>query len=943
MTAEAESRTSDRLAAVYLCPPHDGFWRWSETGDAAEWPDGELIAFHEEIELTLRALAPHGLPPFGAVLLFLAACRDSWGTGAQRCAYLWQYRNSLDWNRLQALPPKWEEPLLDGLYGIQKLPSDLRHPAETKPALAEQLFESAAAGGGDPAATAVLRALAEGIVTRCFARGAVDHQLARDAVSAHDLSRATGRFVAAVRALLAAFPNIDEKAIRNRLATGVEALPSPAEIDALERPLLEQLRDDPEPELRQLAAIAHQIASVAHLPKPPSTPDELPLGGFSDVSNRGDLDRLLVSELALDDLTLSVRIAMNEALYLRRESPPKAPARRRVILVDNGIRLWGLPRLFAGAVGLALALDAEEGAAVEAFAPGSSDSEEPQSVAMLSRDGLLDLLGRLGTATHPAGACAHLLGREAHDAAPDFVLVTHPRAIDDPDFVAAAEAFSSHRFHIATVDSAGRYQLLAAGPAGRREISGATLDLGKLLADGAGAAGKLRGDIDEALPLFYRQPGGLPMRIAYPVASSVYNSGRFGVRQGGGEFVAVPRDGRMLYWDGIGRGARLLSAREMRGALVWVGLAPSGAPAWAGRLHLQTQGDQPGATLEMHELEEFGGHRTRLLEADVNLKLGLPKHTSHRGDHVALFWENHIEVISLNDGKKLASEALLADAITSGEGPFIEFGGQGWKKFTYTPGGVQIDDLAEDTVRAIGVWTAEGSATPWGIGPEGVPRPIGGWKAPLTSGTLVGVSANGHRALVRRASHLEICALGADGKFTCCRAHGDALGLLEPDIAATSNAAPRLRHRFNAVGGKLDDGQIWLRTPRGSYTRLALDDGHLKLHRADRPGGLTFEAFQDSNAGGADFAALDLKIAHFADGTRVFLDRNGFLHLCPADSAISPEISIALVDRGPLPSWRSDADTPPDEHPHLGGNIQADRELASALHAIAIAASRPRP
>ena len=43
----------------------------------------------------------------------------------------------------------------------------------------------------------------------------------------------------------------------------------------------------------------------------------------------GDFDRLLVSELAHDDLTLSVRIALNEALYLRREAPARDPRPHR--------------------------------------------------------------------------------------------------------------------------------------------------------------------------------------------------------------------------------------------------------------------------------------------------------------------------------------------------------------------------------------------------------------------------------------------------------------------------------------------------------------------------------------------------------------------------------------------------------------------------------------
>ena len=80
------------------------------------------------------------------------------------------------------------------------------------------------------------------------------------------------------------------------------------------------------------------------------------------------MDRLLLSELAHDDLTLAVRIAMNEALYLRRETPPSNPPKHRAVLLDSGIRLWGVPRVFATAVGMALAAAAQRNVRTDVFA-----------------------------------------------------------------------------------------------------------------------------------------------------------------------------------------------------------------------------------------------------------------------------------------------------------------------------------------------------------------------------------------------------------------------------------------------------------------------------------------------------------------------------------------------------------------------------------------------
>ena len=68
----------------YLSPCNGPwFWHWdieSEdlAADVVVWTDGSTIAFRPEIRAVLESLAPDGLPPFDAVVLLLAACRDSW-------------------------------------------------------------------------------------------------------------------------------------------------------------------------------------------------------------------------------------------------------------------------------------------------------------------------------------------------------------------------------------------------------------------------------------------------------------------------------------------------------------------------------------------------------------------------------------------------------------------------------------------------------------------------------------------------------------------------------------------------------------------------------------------------------------------------------------------------------------------------------------------------
>jgi hypothetical protein len=53
-------------------------------------------------------------------------------------------------------------------------------------------------------------------------------------------------------------------------------------------------------------------------------------------------------------VTLAVRVALNEALYLQREPPAREPPGGLEVFLDTGVRLWGIPRLLAASVGLAL-------------------------------------------------------------------------------------------------------------------------------------------------------------------------------------------------------------------------------------------------------------------------------------------------------------------------------------------------------------------------------------------------------------------------------------------------------------------------------------------------------------------------------------------------------------------------------------------------------------
>src|SRR5262249_9146804 len=156
------------------------------------------------------------------------------------------------------------------------------------------------------------------------------------------------------------------------------------------RRLIEDLSRDRE--YGAVARAARELMAAVRLPRRLAQREELAVGGVSDITNRGPLDRLLLSEFAPDDLTLAVPGAPNNALYLRRDPPMREPPGTLAVLLDSGLRVWGIPRVLASAVALALAAcDKQHAQALFWRARG----KQLLPVDLLSKKGLTEHLGAL--------------------------------------------------------------------------------------------------------------------------------------------------------------------------------------------------------------------------------------------------------------------------------------------------------------------------------------------------------------------------------------------------------------------------------------------------------------------------------------------------------------------------------------------------------------------
>lgn len=109
-----------------------------------------------------------------------------------------------------------------------------------------------------------------------------------------------------------------------------------------------------EPKTFQVGSLIKRIWSGLKIPMRHLSPGDQPIGGISDMTNKGELHRMLLSEFAHDDEIFMNRVANNEALYIQREIPPEENIFERIILIDTSLKNWGTPKVMAFASAIAV-------------------------------------------------------------------------------------------------------------------------------------------------------------------------------------------------------------------------------------------------------------------------------------------------------------------------------------------------------------------------------------------------------------------------------------------------------------------------------------------------------------------------------------------------------------------------------------------------------------
>ncbi|QDU88431.1 hypothetical protein Pla175_18090 [Pirellulimonas nuda] len=864
----------DRIIGEYFAEPEHSFWQWRDNGRTIAWRDGKTIAFAEELSAALERLAPSGLPKFGSLLLLFAATRDAWGVDGSEAGQLIGMLRLYCADKgkdIEVFAHRQLNHVLAGLHHLRRLEPALRTPLEAKLALAELVFEDSRSECPKEYAPRIADALRPGLMG-----------LIESATWGKPCGAGPQWLLVVLDQLEAGLERVHPDAVRLRMKTGLLALPGPIPGELAPetltpsrtpREFIEQLLDSPEH--GGIARAAKQLIAGTTLPRRLSSPQQQETGGFSDIANRGTPDRLLLSELAQDGLTLAVRVAMNEAMYLHREVPPDTPRVQRAILVDSGVRAWGTPRVMIAAAALALLATAARGATHSVWRGRGAGLQE---VDLTTETGLTDHLAVVEADPHLAEALPAFLQRiQEAGAATEAIVLIPEEALADPVFERALRDVKLERLYVATVNRDGEYRLTERWPRGEKLIRRAKIDLDALWAS---VGPKPLGIDDAELPAVLRTKK-LPFRLPAPVdPQRSWSVDRWGA-------LSISGDGRLLRWTEPTKGADELADNLGKGKLWW------GAAECV-----------QGKTSFIYGLQE----RPRFYRLDIaqrtlrasGLQCAKMQGVAYHNGMLFCVGRGVLGLLHPETGE-LVREVAVPRGLRWKSGRFFIDGPKQWHALSSNGENATLDPLPH----------SGSSEDPWvhiwdGVGMEG---PVA-----LTRQGAISVIAQPGKTILRFPEKIDQChvnwvspdglcasvtAIGRRGETVALqyrlgpdaqvdRHYGDAL---DGRVAALVRQTP-IRKRFAAIGLS-ESGRLALRTAKGV---LAVDyqgtmavlcplPGRAILNR-ERP----FETSANGRRGSLQFAT-----AVWGDSCRAELDRRGLLHLIHHDPSV-PEVSLVLAE-----------------------------------------------
>ena len=447
------------------------FWTLVEDGAVIAIRGGDTIAYSEFVIRMLEDLADQGLPPFGSLLLAIIATNHSTNDLIGQVELL--IRRSITGKGQQYVENRLK--VLDETVRFLKLLDSL--PVKyTTGKIRVQLFQLLFADCHGKLSKDVSLQIISGI-NQLKDTG---NQKVLRTLAGEDKFGDVNMYeeFRCIALLLRKFP--DAKTLIDKLA-GIPEIEEPIleeeEEKAAPGDFIESLMDHPA--TYPVGALIRSLWSGMSIPIHHSLPSAQPMGGFSDLSNKGDLDKLLVSEFAGDDWMFLSRLANNEALYLHRETPPGADQMERIILIDVTLKSWGTPRLLAYAILLAIAKHPKTDIHCTAYAVGN----DLYPVTVDTVDEVIQSIRIVDGALHPAAGLIKFFERSAAGKMEVFFIAPEDSMRHPAIQKVISDHYSSFKYWV-TVSQEGKILFYRNQHKGRKLIQQLNLPLDKLWEEG---------------------------------------------------------------------------------------------------------------------------------------------------------------------------------------------------------------------------------------------------------------------------------------------------------------------------------------------------------------------------------------------------------------------------------------------------------------------------
>ncbi|MDN5480411.1 MAG: hypothetical protein L0G30_02430, partial [Chryseobacterium sp.] len=397
------------------------FWEWETDEDIAgdsgyhdynliSIPGVGAIAYRPYIMEILKELQPQGWPPFGALLMVLYAMQDGYTdfAGPMKHTATFHSIGNFDFTADKSI---------EFLEKIKSLNKVYKY-GQNRIILLQTLFQDAH--------NRIAPGKAEMILNIYYKR---PHMLAASAEKKYAGPSAINRDLSTLQLLNEKFPTIQSiiDAMRDHIdepELDDEVVEEETTVET-DKDFIQQLIE--EPKTFQVGSLIKRIWSGLRIPMRHLSPGEQPIGGISDMANKGDLHRMLLSEFANEDEVFMNRIANNEALYIQREIPPEENIFERVILVDTSLRNRGTPKVLAFASAIAVIRHPKAHSECKVFAMGQAGLP----ISLDKTEDVIENLNQVSPVLEVSEALGKFFNEEHTEKDIEVFFITHQENLAD--------------------------------------------------------------------------------------------------------------------------------------------------------------------------------------------------------------------------------------------------------------------------------------------------------------------------------------------------------------------------------------------------------------------------------------------------------------------------------------------------------------------------------